>query len=132
MLNEVSRFTDCAEAMGFNRISDTNAPDAPADGVATLDTTVSENNQRVSTFDAFLPREVALSREKTLTICTKTIVSRIKFSGQDRGDLRAEEVIFKSADPKAKELFTAKVKKEVIVCSGSLGSPQVLMLRYVP
>lgn len=118
--------------MGFGRISDTNAPDAPADGVATLDTTVNEDNQRVSTFDAFLPREVALSREKTLTICTKTVVSKIKFSGPERGERRAEEVLFKSADPKAQKLFTAKVKKEVIVCSGSLGSPQVLMLRYVP
>lgn len=118
--------------MGFTRISDANDPDAPADGLATLDTTVNENNQRVSTFDAFLPREVALSREKTLTICTKTVVSRIKFSGREKGGLRAEEVVFKSADPKSQELFTAKVKKEVFVCCGSLGSPQVLMLRYVP
>src|SRR5947208_3617031 len=104
--------------MGFPRVPDTAAPEAPADGLATLDSTVDENNKRVSTFDAFLPREVALMREKNLAICTMTIASRIIFSGQEKnGKPRAKEVLFKLTDPKSDKVWSAKVKKEVIVCS---------------
>jgi choline dehydrogenase-like flavoprotein len=116
--------------MGFPRISDVNAPDAPAEGLATFDSTVNASNQRVSTFDAFLPRTLALDREKNLTICTQTLVSRIGFS-QGNGKPQAEEVFFKSVDPKQEKIYSAKVRKEVIVCSGAVGSPQVLMLRYL-
>lgn len=116
--------------MGFPRISDVNAPDAPTEGLATFDSTVNANHQRVSTFDAFLPRATALKREKNLTICTQALVSRIAFS-KGKGKSQAEEVFFKSTDPKQEKTHSVKVKKEVIVCSGAIGSPQVLMLRYV-
>ncbi|KAF7900954.1 hypothetical protein EAF00_003175 [Botryotinia globosa] len=78
------------------------------DGVTTVYSTVTEQRQRVSAFDAFLPREKALEREKHLKICTNTILSRIAFSKEDG--------------------VSHPVKREVIVCSGALGSPQVLML----
>jgi choline dehydrogenase len=116
--------------MGFVHISDTSAPDAPADGLATLDVTVNANNERVSTFDAFLPREIALGR-KNLTICTKVIVSQILFCSKEKDSI-AELVLFRSTDPKSDKVYAAKPNKEVIVCSGSIGSPQVLMLRYCP
>ncbi|KAF7855414.1 hypothetical protein EAF04_010157 [Stromatinia cepivora] len=38
------------------------------------------------------------------------------------------KVFFKLADPKSDKTYSAKVNREVIVCSGSLGSPHVLML----
>ncbi|KAF4620148.1 hypothetical protein G7Y89_g14673 [Cudoniella acicularis] len=125
-------FRDIAEGMGFTSISDTSAPDAPPDCIATFDSTVNEKSQRVSTFDAFLPRETALSRENNLTICTKTIVSKIVFSQEENGKKPcAQQIIFKSVDPKNQKVFSVKVKKEVIVCSGAIGSPQVLMLSGV-
>ncbi|KAF7943854.1 uncharacterized protein EAE97_005924 [Botrytis byssoidea] len=86
-----------------------------------------ENRKQNSTFHSFLPREIALEREKHLTICTNTTVHRVEFSDDD-GIPRASKVIFGSSDSKSTKTFEAKVMKEVIICSGALGSPQVLML----
>ena len=122
-------FSDAAKALGFVQIDDPNTPDAKTDGLTTVFSTVNEQRQRVSTFDAFLPREIALKREKHLTICTNTILSRIGFSQED-GIPRTDRVFFKLANPNSDKIYSAKVNKEVIVCSGSLGSPQVLMLRF--
>ena len=123
------RFQQCAEAMGFGLIADTNSPDALCDGLATLESTVDQDRRRVSTLESFLPRATALEREEILTICTGAIVSQIEFS-DDQAEHRAERVIFKYANPKSDKIFSAKVKREVIVSSGSIGSPQILMLRY--
>ena len=114
--------------MGFSVIDDVNSPDVPCDGIATLDVTVDQNKQRVSTLEAFLPRATALGREKNLTICTNVVVSQIKFSN-DQNEHRAEKVLFQYANSKAEKIFSAKVNREVVVSSGALGSPQVLMLR---
>ncbi|KAI9643938.1 hypothetical protein NHQ30_007289 [Ciborinia camelliae] len=119
-------FIDCARSMGFIPIPDCNAADAPPDGVATLSLTLSERRERVSSFEAFLSRKIALERQN-LTICTNTLVSRVLFT-QDKVLPRAEKILFKSADPTSEKTFSAKVNKEVIVCSGAIGSPQVLML----
>lgn len=125
----ISRFTDMAEAMGFVRVPDTNAPDAPADGLVTFDSTVNDHNQRVSTFNAFLPREIALKRTGNLTICPNTLVTRIVFSQEGGKGHHAEQVLLKSVDQKAEKVFSVKVKKEVVISSGSIGSPKVLMMR---
>jgi choline dehydrogenase len=117
-------------ALGYPLIPDTSDPEAPPDGLATFDVTIDEESRRVSTFDAFLPRELALDREKNLTICTKAIVSKIVWARED-GKLRAESVLFTTTDPGSVKVFSAKVGKEVIICSGAIGTPQVLMLRYV-
>ena len=114
--------------MGFASILDTNSPDALPDGIAILDSTINEKNQRVSTFHAFLPRKVAFTREKNLTICTNAIVSRVIFSNDHKPHV--EKVLFTSAQPRTDKTFSVKVKEEAIICSGAVGSPQVLMLRY--
>ncbi|CAG8976806.1 hypothetical protein HYALB_00012512 [Hymenoscyphus albidus] len=121
-------FTDIAEAMGFLRVPDTNAPDAPSDGVVTFDSTVDEKNQRLSTFDAFLPKELALERKGNLTICPMTLVTKIIFAKESGKGLRAEQVFFKSVDQEAEKVFPVNVKREVVIASGSAGSPQVLMM----
>jgi choline dehydrogenase len=114
--------------MGFALIADVNSPDAPRDGVTLTDITYDQNKQRVSTFHAFLPIETALKRQN-LTICTGAVVSRIAFSGDSKGH-RAERVHFQNAKSKSNKVFSAKVKGEVIVCSGAIGSPHTLMLRF--
>jgi choline dehydrogenase len=116
--------------MGYPLVPDTSDPDAPVDGLATFDVTINDKNQRVSTFNAFIPREVALARESNLSICTKAIVSRVLWSSK-AGDLRATSVQFTTTDPTSGKVFSAKVKKEVVICSGAIGTPQVLMLRLV-
>jgi len=115
--------------MGFANIADVNDPNAPADGLVSMDLTINNKNQRVSTFHAILPRETALKREKNLAICTSAIVSRVVFSHGEQKP-RAEKVVFTSAQPGTSKDFSVKVKREVIICSGAIGSPQVLMLRY--
>ncbi|KAL9095067.1 MAG: hypothetical protein Q9165_002669 [Trypethelium subeluteriae] len=117
---------ECAEALGFHHITDTNSTDALCDGFATLDLTIDQNMQRMSTLEAYLPRKTALKREKHLGICTASIVSRIEFSGKTNP--RAERVHFQSTISKSQKTFSVNVEKEVVVCSGATGSPQVLML----
>ncbi|KAF7917967.1 uncharacterized protein EAE98_009995 [Botrytis deweyae] len=108
--------TDAAEKMGFSRIPDTNVEDVSVDGLAMIYSTVTEDRKRNSTFHSFLPREIALERENHLTM-------------YDNGIPRANKVVFGSTDPTSTKTFEAKVKKKkVIICSGALGSPQVLML----
>ena len=114
--------------MGFSVIDDTNSPDALCDGISSLDSTIDQNKQRMSTMDAYLPRATALKRESNLTICTGVIVSQIKFSGDQR-EHRAERINFQYANSESKNVFSVKVKREIIVSSGTIGSPQVLMLR---
>ncbi|KAG9233102.1 hypothetical protein BJ875DRAFT_485473 [Amylocarpus encephaloides] len=122
-------FVHAAVALGFPIISDANAPDAPLDGVCQLDSTVNASNQRVSTMDAFLSREIALKRKNNLDVCTNAILSKIVFSDpKESGQPRANKVSFKYTDSKKEDLFIAKVRREVIVCSGAIWSPQPLML----
>lgn len=99
-------FTDCAKELGFSYIPDTNIPTAPPDGIATLYCTVNSKKQRVSTFHAFLPKEIALQRKNNLTICTSTLTCRVGFSQKDEKP-RANEVFFKSVDPKSEKIFSA-------------------------
>jgi choline dehydrogenase-like flavoprotein len=114
--------------LGFVKIPDPNAPEAPADGIAIHDLTLDGNNQRASTFDAFLPEKIAIERKNSLKICPKAIVDQISMSKQD-GKLTCRKVVFKSSDPTSKKKYSATVRKEVIICSGAISSPQVLMLR---
>jgi choline dehydrogenase-like flavoprotein len=115
---------------GLSSIDDLNAPDAPNDGFGLFDLTMDENRKRVSTLDAFLPKSLALERRENLTICTNAIVSQIQFSGEN-GIHRAKNVLFQYANQRSTQVFSAKVKKEVVVSSGAIGSPQVLLLRFV-
>jgi choline dehydrogenase len=129
------RVSQCSEAMGFKSITDANSPYALSDGLATLDQSINRNRERSSTFSAFVPKEIALKRQKNLTICTRVAVSRLIFSDgllvfSGGSQPRAEGVRFQSVT-KSDKSFSAKARKEVIVCSGALGSPQVLMLRFV-
>ncbi|TVY64255.1 L-sorbose 1-dehydrogenase [Lachnellula suecica] len=112
---------------GLSSIDDINAPDAPSDGFGLFDLTMSKNRKRVSTLEAFLPKTLALERRKNLTICTNAIVSRIEFPDGKTGH-KAERVLFQYADRRSPQAFSAKAKKEVIVSTGAIGSPQILML----
>jgi choline dehydrogenase len=131
-----ARFQQCAEAMGFPLVTDMNSAEAPCDGLGTVDTIIDQNKKRTSTFDAFLSREIALKREKRLKICTGVIVSKLAFLDENTSPLdpngksrRVEQVQFQYAKSKVNKVFSTKVNKEVIICSGAVGSPQVLMLR---
>lgn len=127
----ISRFHNAAVKLGFPQVPDANSPYAPADGVATFDVTVDENGERMSTSRAFLPIEMAHARKGHLAICPDMIVTRIEFSG-NKELKRAERVHFQPKNGEhSRRSFSARIRKEAIICSGAFGSPQVLMLRYV-
>ena len=81
----------------------------------------------MSTFSAFLPKELVLSRKSSLKICTKTVVTRISISKTANGN-RADGVYLQAAAGNTQEYF-ARARKEVIVCAGAIVSPQLLLLR---
>ncbi|KAF7887421.1 hypothetical protein EAF00_009715 [Botryotinia globosa] len=122
-------FTDCAKSMGFihhySRLQCAGC--SPPKEVATLSLNLSKRRERLSSFGAFLPKKIALDRQN-LTICTNALVSSIVFT-QGKGLPRTEKILFKSSDRKSESIYSVRVNKEVIVCSGAIGSPQVLMLR---
>ncbi|KAL8943252.1 MAG: hypothetical protein Q9211_001047 [Gyalolechia sp. 1 TL-2023] len=100
--------------MGFGFIDDTNSPDALCDGLAPLDSTVDSNRQRVSTLEAYLPLETALARAATLTICTGVAVCKIEFADDGVGH-RARRVTFQNAKGGSQDVFSVKVRKEVVL-----------------
>ncbi|EHK96821.1 putative Choline dehydrogenase [Glarea lozoyensis 74030] len=54
------------------------------------------------------------------------VVSRLTFVMED-GRPRPDEVLLRHSDSKSEVVYSVKVKKEVIVCSGTFGSPPLLM-----
>jgi choline dehydrogenase-like flavoprotein len=87
--------------------------------------------RRVSTYSAFLPQSLAESRKSHLRICTHALVSRVVFQVNAGEEPKTIGVEFKSSNPESKgTTFFAKTRREVILCCGAFGSPQVLMLRY--
>ncbi|KAL8988271.1 MAG: hypothetical protein Q9169_008584 [Polycauliona sp. 2 TL-2023] len=120
-------FHRATEAMSLGIIEDTSSPDAPYDGLSSLNSIVDENRQRVSTMEAYLPLRTTLARQANLTLCTGATVCRVDGSHRENG-YRADSVTFQKANLSTDKVFSVKVKREVVVCSGALGSPHILML----
>ena len=105
-----------------------------------MDITQDASYYRHSTFRAFLPPGVCHARRDRLKICVKSLVTRLELSrgtAKDEceardGEVRATGVMFETADPLyADRMYYARARREVVVCGGALGSPQILMLRCV-
>lgn len=93
-----------------------------------MDTAINRRGERVSAFNAYLSKQVALQRRRRLTICTGAVVSRLELDGQQG---RVQGVHFRPLQGPTKSSsgqYFAKAKREVIVCSGAIGTPQILML----
>ncbi|KAJ7350795.1 alcohol oxidase [Mycena albidolilacea] len=112
-----------ASALGFTDTSDFNAPDVPVDVCAILDEAIDDSLRRVSSYNTFLPAELAYDRHQRLKICTKAVATRIEFE-----DGVAVGVVFESSDKSIPGTFYARARKEIVVCSGAIGSPQLLLL----
>ena len=112
-------------------MTDVNDPRTPAACVGVLDTIIDARGERLSTDRAFLPAALTHERQARLKICTNTIATGVALSSLDQG-LCADGVYFEAANTRqATYRYFAKARREVVLCAGALGSPQILMLRYV-
>ncbi|ORY61749.1 uncharacterized protein BCR38DRAFT_476408 [Pseudomassariella vexata] len=105
--------------------TDLNCPTGPASGYFYLDYTIDEDGYRHSAYKAYLPKEVALARQARLTVCTGVVASRLELDVDRR---IATGVYIKPAGSRREVEFIVKARREVIICSGAIGSPQLLML----
>ena len=101
----------------------------PAAGTGVMDVAEDTKYHRHSTDRAFLPTKLALERQARLKICTDTIVTRVELATESE-EVRAIGVHFEATNSrKAWKRYFAKARREVVLCGGALGSPQILMLR---
>src|SRR6202030_4220111 len=107
------RFIGAAEAIGIDRNSDYNG--ASQDGASLFQTTTT-GGRRWSGADAFL--RPALKRD-SLELVSKALVHRVLIS-----DRRAVGIEYEHAGKRE----TAHAEREIVLCAGAYGSPQVLML----
>jgi choline dehydrogenase len=88
-------------------------------GIARFQATVDSGGTRSSTSAAYLPASV--TARPHLSILTLTRVTRLHL---EKGSVRTVEL----AQSRDGERYLVKAKKEVVVCMGSYGSPQLLLV----
>ena len=126
-------FVAAAEAAGMRR-GDYNGRDRLApDGVVSLHQTTTRDGKRSSTYHAFLEGEVE-ARTNLQIICGAQ-VTRVVFADEEDGPGVADALV--SRPPRATgveyrtedgTIAVVTATKEVVLCGGAVGSPQVLML----
>jgi choline dehydrogenase len=106
-------FIAAGQSLGLARVDDING--ATQDGVGLTHVT-QKQGRRWSAADAFL--RPALQR-KNLTVETECLVHRVTFDGR-----RATGVTY----ARQGATVTVRAAREVVLCAGAIGSPQILML----
>ncbi|KEY75144.1 hypothetical protein S7711_01595 [Stachybotrys chartarum IBT 7711] len=115
-----------ARKIGLPIEKDCNDPEAPAIGYFPLDVATNSRGERVSAFTAFLNKELALQRQDRLTVCTGVVASRLEV-GSRRGLVTGVELKPARGKGDAQRNFV-NATREVIICSGAICSPQLLLL----
>ena len=109
-------FIAAGQHLGLNRVNDINGP--TQDGIGLTHVT-QRNGRRWSAADAFL--KPAMKRPN-LTVETDCLVHKIAFVGK-----RATGVTYERGG----RITVAQAAREIILCAGAIGSPQILMLSGV-
>ncbi|KAJ7095769.1 alcohol oxidase [Mycena belliarum] len=117
---------DAAIAFGLADVTNLNSPTIPVDVCAMVDAAIDEDRRRVSTYHAFLPAETVQKRRDHLKICINAVATRIRLDagvavGVEFGSSQLTE------EPVA-HTYYAQARKEIVICCGALGSPQLLLL----
>ncbi|KAL4068905.1 GMC oxidoreductase [Scleroderma yunnanense] len=120
---------DASEALGLPQNPDLNDPDNSPIGWARFPVTRDAGGHRISTARAFLSPGVLAARRANLHVCPGTIVERLVME-KDGDDIIARFVIIGPTDAKVGNGITkqVRVRGEVVLCAGTFGSPQVLLL----
>ncbi|KAI0133878.1 hypothetical protein BJ170DRAFT_607731 [Xylariales sp. AK1849] len=123
---ELHRHIDkSAAALGLPIKWDVNDPSGPVSGYFYLNYTIDGKGYRHSAYRAYLPKEVATTRQSHLTICTGVVASRLEL---DAGRGIATGVYIKPVGSRTAQTSFVNARREVIICSGAICSPQLLML----
>lgn len=117
-----TRFVEAAAKAGIPHIHEHNTPKGP-NGVSHMMTFIDQKGARSSAATSYLSAEVRA--RKNLTIALNTLCTKVTLSPSANGELTCTGAEFaQSADgPRT----SVKACKEVIICSGSIGTPQILM-----
>jgi choline dehydrogenase len=123
-LTSTRRVLAASSALGLTYLNCANDPSAPGAGCTRLDLTFGEDGLRQSSFDAFLPPALVRARPN-LTIVPKAVCLKI-----DIAEGRATGIHLEHEDVPGK-IYHVHASKEIVLCAGAIGTPQLLMLRYV-
>jgi len=118
------RFLDTVTETGVPFVEDFNDPLMAASSITKLRTTVTADGHRSSTDKAFLSRK-EVEGKKNLRICFGVIVQKLEIDENNR-----VQGVYVEEEKQLDTTFYIKAK-EVILCSGAVGSPQMLLLRYL-
>jgi choline dehydrogenase-like flavoprotein len=109
-------FVAAGSHLGLARLDDING--ASQDGIAFTPVT-QKNGARCSAADAFLK---GARKRPNLRVETGCLVHRIRFDGS-----KAVAVIYEQGD----RIVSERAAREIVLCAGAVGSPQLLMLSGV-
>ncbi|KAJ7090820.1 GMC oxidoreductase-domain-containing protein [Mycena belliarum] len=117
---------NAAGHLGFLPILDMHSPLEPSIGWNKMQFAVDANGSRQSSFRAYLPGSFVNSMTESLHVCTKAVAAKLELSRQKDGELRADSVEVHSVN--GRHVRVVKARKEIILTSGALRTPQILML----
>ncbi|KAK4195866.1 putative GMC oxidoreductase [Triangularia verruculosa] len=124
VLGMVSYVDKTAEAIGLSVEEDLNSPRAKAQACFKMHQTVDEKGKKASQNRVWLDAKTVEERPN-LTIATGYAATRLEMSS---AGARVDGVWARDAAGKHPGLKLLKAKREVIVCSGVIGTPQLLMM----
>ncbi|KAK0744545.1 hypothetical protein B0T21DRAFT_407637 [Apiosordaria backusii] len=113
-----------AEVVGLPLEGDVNRPQASAQACFRMHQTVDEKGRKASQNRVWLDPKTVRERPN-LTVATGYAAARLALNA---AGTRVEGVWAKDAAEKYPGLNLSRAKKEVIVCSGVIGTPQLLMM----
>ncbi|KAK3349232.1 hypothetical protein B0T25DRAFT_547498 [Lasiosphaeria hispida] len=116
-----------SRAVGLPVERDLNDPAASAQGCFDLDQTFDAKGNRLSAYRAWLNRRIAIERQSHLSVCTGVVATKLILNDEAN---RVVGVQIKSVGLRLanRDYPIVKARREVIICSGTVCTPQLLML----
>ncbi|KAH8881058.1 alcohol oxidase [Thozetella sp. PMI_491] len=122
-LGSMKYVEDVMERVGLGRQEGESIHATTSQGYGRIESTVDARGVRSSALTAWLDAGVVNERQRHLTVCTGAMATKLEFGG---GRTRVDGVWVRPVSGGPEVLV--RVHREIIICSGVLGSPQLLML----